>query len=216
MNHSICCEKCNREFKGTMGMAQGDYCMKNGNCPCHKAPEPRLLSEKDKSFFGAPEKESQSVIVDANAPVTNNAAVGITTTDTAEKRCGCDAHKPDDDRNHDFKDCPLHVPTTDTSDTWRERFESYYFDKTTYKDFATLKAFIEKEIAAAREEGFTTSSQATVGDFEAGRAAERARVLTVIAGKMRNCPFHGSLNLEVECYGYVENNNAALQDALKD
>lgn len=84
------------------------------------------------------------------------------------------------------------APTTDTSDTWRERFDDnfpgFYNSgvHVTSSPLNDIKAFIENELERVREEGIQfgraleeTETEAP-GSFEAGRAAEKARVLEVI------------------------------------
>lgn len=66
-------------------------------------------------------------------------------------------------------------PTTDTGD-WRERFHDYYFDKNNYKDFATLKAFIAKEISHAENVMAMLAAKSNFERYKQGVEAGRAAV----------------------------------------
>lgn len=96
------------------------------------------------------------------------------------------------------KGCAFYKPTTDTSD-WRERFDQYFLlpeAEVRMTDVrvpaSVLKTFIEKELERAREElGVTAEQEKAHYDmaFEAGRAAERASLRTVIEGMKKETAY---------------------------
>lgn len=183
METKECCEKCNNNVV----MCGGPSCA----CDCHKSAE----------------NKTQSVIVDVNAPVTNDGPIRISTTDTSEKiKAGA----------KDFAERFEPVMKELAEEDWLERFETTFGKRLSSLGYANdvqpLKAFIEKELE--RNDDWWKDAQKVIrkSGFEAGRAAERARLRERIESMRAAESADPSTNLGGSAHN--EGYNDALQDIL--